>query len=182
MTANAPGTVATAPHSLPRPPQPRCGQTGPPHTPTTGQGLALRLATDPTAAARARRTVAEALRDWGVPDDTVHDIVLMADELVTNAIEHAGDPVWLRLRLRRGGCVICKVGDGSREAPLLRPSDSDAENGRGLALVAALADAFGSRLTTTGKVVWFRRRVRSVGAHAPMTDVDECSADRLSAQ
>ncbi|MEU1785713.1 ATP-binding protein [Streptomyces sparsogenes] len=144
--------------------------------------LALRLATDPTAAARARRTVAEALRGWGVPDDTVDDIVLMADELVTNAIEHAGGPVWLRLRLRRGGCVICKVGDGSREAPLLRHSDSDAENGRGLALVAALADAFGSRVTATGKVVWFRRRVRGAGDQAPMTDVDYCPVDRLSAQ
>ncbi|GAA2372935.1 ATP-binding protein [Streptomyces cuspidosporus] len=163
MTANPPGAVATAPHPLRRPPQPRCRRTGPPHIPATPQGLTLRLATDPTAAARARRTVAAALRDWGVPDDAIDDIVLMADELVTNAIEHAGGPVWLRLRLHRGRCVICKVGDGSREAPRLRHSDSDAENGRGLVLVAALADAFGARVTTTGKVIWFRRRVRSTG-------------------
>ncbi|MCG0283501.1 anti-sigma regulatory factor [Streptomyces sp. PSAA01] len=149
MTANPAGAVATAP--------------------ATPQGLALRLATDPAAVGRARHTAADALRGWGVPDDTADDIVLMVDELVTNAVEHAGGPVWLRLRLRRGCCVICKVGDGCHEAPRLRHSDPDAEHGRGLLLVAALADAFGARVTPAGKVIWFRRRVRGDRIPAPRT-------------
>ncbi|MFK4188988.1 ATP-binding protein [Streptomyces sparsogenes] len=167
MTANPAVAVTPAPPSPPSPRRPR--RTGPRNTPGTRQGLTLRLTTDPTAPARTRRTVAEALRGWEVPDGAIDDIVLMADELVTNAIEHAGGPVWLRLRLHGGGCVICKVGDGSREAPRLRHGDPDAEDGRGLLLVAALADAFGARVTTTGKVIWFRRRVRGAVDRTPRT-------------
>ncbi|WP_210951145.1 ATP-binding protein, partial [Streptomyces sp. MK37H] len=76
---------------------------------------------------------------------------------------------WLRLWLRRGCCVICQVGDGCHEAPRPRPSDPDAESGRGLFLVAALADAFGTRITRAGKVIWFRRRVRDDRLPAPRT-------------
>ncbi|MGW7694532.1 ATP-binding protein [Streptomyces asiaticus] len=168
MTANPAGAVATMSPSLPNDPQ-QHRRTGSPDIHTTPQELALRLATDPAAAGRARRAATGALRGWGVPDTTADDIVLMVDELVTNAIEHATGPVWLRLRLRRGCCVICKVGDGCQEAPQLRHSDPDAENGRGLFLVSALADAFGARITTTGKVIWFRRRVRDGRIPAPRT-------------
>ncbi|OPF83201.1 ATP-binding protein [Streptomyces antioxidans] len=168
MTVNPAGAVGTVPPPPPTGPAPR-RRTGPPGVRTTPRGLALRLATDPAAAGRARRTAAGALRRWGVPDTTADDIVLMVDELVTNAIEHAEGPVWLRLWLRRGRWVICQVGDGCREAPRPRPSGPDAENGRGLLLVAALADAFGTRPTATGKVIWFRRRVRDGRIPAPRT-------------
>ncbi|GAA3368324.1 hypothetical protein GCM10017744_083890 [Streptomyces antimycoticus] len=168
MTANPAGAVATMSPSLPNDPE-QHRRTGSPDIHTTPQELALRLATDPAAVGRARRAATGALRGWGVPDTTADDIVLMVDELVTNAIEHATGPVWLRLRLRRGCCVICKVEDGCQEAPQLRHSDPDAENGRGLFLVSALADAFGARITTTGKVIWFRRRVRDGRIPAPRT-------------
>ncbi|MBA6436707.1 ATP-binding protein [Streptomyces sp. GMR22] len=168
MTVNPAGAIATASPSPPNGPPPR-RRTGPPDVPTTPRGLALRLATDPAAVGRARRTAAGALRCWGVPDTAADDIVLMVDELVTNAIEHAAGPVWLRLWLRRGRCVICQVGDSCHETPQPRPSDPDAENGRGLLLVAALADALGTRVTTTGKITWFRRRVRDGRIPAPRT-------------
>ncbi|MGP3946090.1 MULTISPECIES: ATP-binding protein [Streptomyces] len=168
MTVNPAGAVATVSPSLPNGPQPR-RRMGSPDIHPTPQELVLRLATDPAAVGLARRATIGALRGWGVPDTTADDIVLMVDELVTNAIEHATGPVWLRLRLRRGCCVICKVGDGCHEAPRLRHSDPDAENGRGLFLVSALADAFGARITTTGKVIWFRRRVRDGRVPAPRT-------------
>ncbi|MFJ1998374.1 ATP-binding protein [Streptomyces asiaticus] len=168
MTVNPAGTATTVPLPPPNSPPSR-RHTGSPDLHTTPQELVLRLATDPAAVGRARHAATGALRGWGVPEDTVDDIVLMVDELVTNAIEHATGPVWLRLRLRRGCCVICKVGDGCHEAPQLRHSDPDAENGRGLFLVAALADAFGARITRTGKVIWFRRRVRDGGIPAPRT-------------
>ncbi|CDR14634.1 ATP-binding protein [Streptomyces iranensis] len=168
MTVNPAGAVATVAPSPSNGPPPR-RRTGPPDVHTPPRGLALRLASDPAAVGRARRTAAGALRRWGVPDTAADDIVLMVDELVTNAIEHADGPVWLRLRLRRGCCVICQVGDGCHEAPRLRPSDPDAESGRGLLLVAALADTFGTRVTATGKVIWFRRRVRDGRIPAPRT-------------
>jgi hypothetical protein len=39
--------------------------------------------------------------------------------------------------------------------PAARLPDELEENGRGLFLVNALSDAWGSRRTSTGKVVWF---------------------------
>lgn len=168
MTVNPAGAVATVSPSFPNGPLPR-RPTGTPDPHTTPRGLALRLATDPAAVGRARRAATGALRGWGVSDATADDIVLMMDELVTNAIEHTDGPVWLRLRLRRGCCVICEVGDGSHKAPRTRHSGPDAENGRGLLIVAALADAFGARVTTTGKVIWFRHRARDGRIPPPRT-------------
>ncbi|MBI0294932.1 ATP-binding protein [Streptomyces sp. PRKS01-29] len=182
MTVNPAGAVVTAPPSPPNGPPPH-RRTGSPGVHTTPRGLALRLATAPAAVGRARRTAAGALRHWGVPDTAADDIVLMADELVTNAIEHADGPVWLRLWLRRGCCVICQVGDGCHDAPRPRPSDPEAENGRGLFLVTALADAFGTRITSTGKVIWFRRQVRDGGSRRPHhCPADYWPGDPLSAE
>ncbi|MGP3991960.1 ATP-binding protein [Streptomyces sp. 3N207] len=128
--------------------------------PDTRQELALDLATtDPVSPGYARRATADALRSWGVAESESDEIVLMAHELVTNAVEHARGPVRLRLRLSREHCVICDVGDGSRETPRLRQTGPDAESGRGLTLVDALSDSFGTRPTPTGKITWFRRSV-----------------------
>jgi two-component sensor histidine kinase len=126
-----------------------------------GQEMALTLDTAPVSACRARHASRDALAGWGVQGDTVHDVLLMVDELVTNAVEHGRGPVSLRLRLRlhRRNTVVCEVGDVGGELPHRRNRGPAAESGRGLLLVHALADATGVRPTSTGKVVWFRRRV-----------------------
>src|SRR5258707_456265 len=56
---------------------------------------------EPKAVAAARRFVRETLISWGLPgrDDLVADAVLLASELVTNAIVHAGTPVQLTCSL-----------------------------------------------------------------------------------
>jgi anti-sigma regulatory factor (Ser/Thr protein kinase) len=96
------------------------------------------------------------------PDD-VDDVVLMVDELVTNAIVHGTGPVRLGLRLD-GGELLAEVGDDSPLVPRPRRADPAAvdwsETGRGLLLVAALADDHGTRPAGHGKVVWFTRPLR----------------------
>ncbi|MCP9947560.1 ATP-binding protein [Actinomadura madurae] len=54
----------------------------------------------PRAASRARALAGEALRRWRVTDPAaLDDIVLIVDELVTNAVVHGSGPVRLTLRL-----------------------------------------------------------------------------------
>jgi anti-sigma regulatory factor (Ser/Thr protein kinase) len=109
------------------------------------------------AAAQARVLTRETLLDWGVTDPSDTDeVVLMIDELVTNAVVHGHGPVRLLLRLD-GAQLVGEVGDDSTGAPRVRESGLDAEAGRGLWLVAALAAEFGVRPEIVGKTLWFTR-------------------------
>ena len=55
---------------------------------------------DPAALRYARAFVTETLAAWGLPDDLRPDALLIAGELVTNAVLHGKPPIELRLRLR----------------------------------------------------------------------------------
>jgi anti-sigma regulatory factor (Ser/Thr protein kinase) len=113
------------------------------------------------SAARARTLAGRALREWNIthPED-VDDIVLMVDELVTNAIVHGRGRVRLRLRLD-GAQLTVEVSDDDPAAPTpprRAPGVLEwAEDGRGLLLVGTLASAFGTRPDGPGKTVWFSR-------------------------
>jgi anti-sigma regulatory factor (Ser/Thr protein kinase) len=125
------------------------------------------------SAATARALTCAALRHWGVAgQEDVDDIVLMVDELVTNAIVHGGGGVRLRLRLREAQ-ITAEVGDDNPVAPAppgRGPGVLEwAEDGRGLLLVGALASAFGTRPEGRGKTVWFSRTLRSMNGHRPAT-------------
>jgi PAS domain S-box-containing protein len=106
----------------------------------------------PESVSQARAHLRHTLRDWGLPD--LEDATtLLASELVTNAIRYAHGPV--ELRLAKGGVLICEVADGDIRVPRRRHPDPDEEGGRGLAVVSEYSQAWGTRPTETGKVVWF---------------------------
>jgi anti-sigma regulatory factor (Ser/Thr protein kinase) len=123
----------------------------------------LVLAPSPTAAASARAFVRDLLGYWqlALPDNTVVDrAVLLAGELVTNAVVHARTELRLRVELR-GELLHLAVRDGSpRLLRLVTIPDPEAEGGRGLWLVEQLARAWGvNRHPDGGKVVWCTLRL-----------------------
>ncbi|HYJ75350.1 MAG TPA: SpoIIE family protein phosphatase, partial [Kineosporiaceae bacterium] len=118
---------------------------------------AMTLAAEPTSGAAARRFVERSLTRVPADPERLEAVVLLASELVTNAVLHAAAPSEVRLRVRHGR-VRLEVHDPSPLLPSPRPQDPDAASGRGMILVAALSDAWGIErgdgLTDTGKTVW----------------------------
>lgn len=107
----------------------------------------------------ARHSVQEALADRVNPD-VLHTILLLATELVSNAVACAGTPLELRVVCSPDGVLRVEVADRS-PAPA-RPVQGyhpESESGRGLRLVDALADSWGTAPDASdGKVVWFALR------------------------
>lgn len=89
----------------------------------------------------------------------VDDMELIAAELASNAIRHspAGqEDGEFTVTVRTGhGWARIEVSDtGTGEWHAQESADPDAEYGRGLAIVAALADKLGHDITTNGQIVW----------------------------
>ena len=95
----------------------------------------------------------EVMRSWALLEEVVDTATLLASELVTNGLVHGRGTVELRLRLTRDRLVLEAV-DAGRHMPRRRRAGEDEEGGRGLHLVAHLADRWGFRATESGKVVW----------------------------
>ncbi|GGX44874.1 hypothetical protein GCM10010298_04930 [Streptomyces microflavus] len=147
----------------------------------------------PLAPSAARRFVRAALAEWtglGVPaavgfsDRLADDAVTVTNELVTNAVVHAGTTVDLVLRLEEEGgdepsaALVLEVTDhhparpvgadepGAAGAPGRTDTEPPAESaaglpdpaeyGRGLQLVATLAESWGITYRTGLKTVWAR--------------------------
>ncbi len=115
--------------------------------------------------ARARDFAASVLT--GTPGAVrAADVRLCASELAANAVRHgpAGRDFLVRV-LTRGGTVRLEVHDAGESAPCARtPADTD-EHGRGLLVVAALADDWGvSDRSGPGKVVWASFSIRHPAA------------------
>jgi anti-sigma regulatory factor (Ser/Thr protein kinase) len=91
---------------------------------------------------RLRRIIRAALNHWGRPN-LIDTAELLLTELVTNALRHArGLDVGVRVYFQ-GDHLAIEVNDGSPVLPVPRYAGSDDENGRGLFLVEALAEAWG---------------------------------------
>jgi anti-sigma regulatory factor (Ser/Thr protein kinase) len=112
----------------------------------------------PARVARARRFVASVLKGCSLTDTAV----LLTSELVTNALAHTPSGtggsfeviVW-----RDADCVLVAVlDDGSEGSPAAVGVDLESESGRGLCLVAALADCWGHEGGGAARAVWFLLR------------------------
>ncbi|MFL4902167.1 SpoIIE family protein phosphatase [Streptomyces sp. MMS24-I2-30] len=110
------------------------------------------LPTDPAVVADTRAYVSDQLNKWGLKD-AVFTTELIASELVTNAIRYAQPPIQLRLILEEHS-LTCEVSDGTTTTPHLRRARTYDEGGRGLFIVAQLAEHWGTRHGRHGKTIW----------------------------
>lgn len=151
-------------------------RTARPSGPPAGVPSVVRtsLPGNPLSPSAARRFVRAALADWtalglpaatGFTDQLADDSVLIASELVTNAVVHAGTTVEMLLRLEGAAgeeqpALVIEVSDHhpSREVRSDPDDHQDGapEYGRGLRLVSTLAEAWGITYRTGLKTVWTR--------------------------
>jgi anti-sigma regulatory factor (Ser/Thr protein kinase) len=122
-----------------------------------GRAVVLRWSWDPRNVAAARGELLNTLALWGLGEVT-DSATLVLSELLTNALRHtrpsAEGGIETRF-LRVVGGLRIEVHDAADEQPVQRPADLGSPNGRGLILVAALADSWDVMPRDGGgKVTW----------------------------
>lgn len=104
----------------------------------------------------ARDHLRQSLQGRTIPTELVGDAELVLTELVTNAIQHAAPPIEVELRME-DHCLTVEVSDHS---PAIPPSLQETDVGRiggwGLAILAAVSEAWGFTSHQDYKVVWAR--------------------------
>jgi anti-sigma regulatory factor (Ser/Thr protein kinase) len=108
----------------------------------------------PEAVGHTRRFTRRTLRSWGVPRDDSDTVLLVVSELATNALVHTDGPVRLDLTLLDNKLRV-SVADSSPRTPVKPTSIGwEATGGRGILLVEALSETWGSVPVSGGKQVW----------------------------
>lgn len=118
----------------------------------------------------ARHFVERTLAEWDLAA-AAWTGALLVSELAANAALHAATDFTVVVQ-RTGDAVRLEVHDGSAAVPQQRRHSSEATTGRGLLLVAELAEAWGVQATPTGKVVWVQFRAARSGSDEAEDDVD----------
>ena len=157
-----------------------------PAAPPAGQRVVrrVRLPADRRTPAAARAVVRSVLQDAKL-DELLDTALLLATELSTNAVIHAGTDLALIVATDETGVTVMVVDDArgivvkSAEPTVIAdelrqtngarpPIDDLSERGRGLLLVDHFADRWGTTHHRDGKTVWFRlnRRAMSGGPDA----------------
>jgi anti-sigma regulatory factor (Ser/Thr protein kinase) len=136
---------------------------------------------DPASVAAARHFVSGALD--GLTAEKRQVVELMVSELATNAVVHARSSFSVEVRRRPDGSVHVEIADQGSGHPTQRhPSPLDA-HGRGLLIVDAFADEWGTFECASGKSVWFssspdpgRRGARATSSVDAPPSVDSVDA------
>ena len=130
--------------------------------------LRVRFATDPASVPGARRFVRDGLASWGLTHLS-DDVGLCVTELAANSALHsAGSFMSVALHARDRAVQVSVEDDGDVPGAVVVPRADftgsggavvqdvadEATTGRGLAIVAVLADAWGVEETSGGKRVW----------------------------
>jgi CheY-like chemotaxis protein len=119
----------------------------------TSQHAALTGLEGPASVSRARAFVELTLTEWNSGVDT-DDALIVASELVTNAIIHGHSACDLQLSITRNAVRI-EAHDGGGGTPDPMAPSTNGTHGRGLHIVAALTNAWGIEdIPTGGKIVW----------------------------
>lgn len=112
------------------------------------------LPADPMAVRLGRRWISEQLREWGVVGRR-DDVAAALTEVVSNAVLHARTRSDVTLRHGDGQLLVTVTDSGDGGEAELQHVPGGSTRGRGLAIVDALTDAWGSQRTTSGQRVWF---------------------------
>jgi anti-sigma regulatory factor (Ser/Thr protein kinase) len=118
--------------------------------------VSVQLALIDTAPRQARCILDDALAEWGLRH-LADAADLLTSELVTNAVVHGAEPAFLTVYTDReadGGLLFLEVEDADENMPQERVADDGDESGRGLQLVDALAEDWGTEPAASGKRVW----------------------------
>lgn len=103
----------------------------------------------------ARHLVVDLLRVWAAEQDR-DDAALLVTELVANVVDHVQGEASLTLEITLSEQWLrIAVADGSALRPVMAELDNARPRGRGLRLVQAIADRWGSEDHRGGKRVWF---------------------------
>ncbi len=117
----------------------------------------VRVSHDTASAAVVREHLTVDLTARAITQDSLADVLLVATELIGNAIVHSSDVGDLNVGWDvSDNCVVVSVHDGSTAEPRPRQADTFATSGRGLTIVAALSDEWGVNHVAHGKQVWAR--------------------------
>jgi anti-sigma regulatory factor (Ser/Thr protein kinase) len=116
-----------------------------------------------------RKAAMAQLDRWSVSEGIGEAAQLVASELATNVLRHvgAGAPGVLILEAA-SGVLRLEMHDKSHDVPSRAAVEGEAECGRGLHLLAHLADDWGTVITASGKVVWCTLGDGRSGSPAPL--------------
>lgn len=114
----------------------------------------LRLEHGAKAPGHARRWIIARCHEWHC-DDLADPAALLITELVTNVFLHARTDCLIHAGFDHAVLEVV-VTDQDAHEPIIHPTSTSAENGRGLAILAAIADAWGvQKQDGSAKSVWF---------------------------
>ena len=106
----------------------------------------------PESVWKARQFVRDRVSGFVRPEQ-LDAMQFIAGELAANAYEHARTPFEVSVAAL-GEEVRVAVADTGPAVPALRPAPPEADRGRGLFLVSALADEWGVDSRPDGKAIW----------------------------
>ena len=156
MTPSTPATTGSTPSPQPCARRAHRSATRPP---AACNALVTHVAGGPLAAPAARRLVTTFATE--ISKDCLDDATLMISELVNNSVEHGGAGpgsfVTLAIDVSEGVLMVEVRDSGPGFVPpasLAFEADLETTSGRGLRIIAALADGWGIT-TDDGTRVWF---------------------------
>ncbi len=118
------------------------------------RAVAITLGAELGSVRAARRFLRDQCGALGLSETRCDDALLLTSELVTNAVLHGRSEVCVEI-VSAGSALRIAVLDENSRRPAPVPEDPDALDGRGLALVDAIADRWGVEERPIGKAVWF---------------------------
>ncbi len=101
------------------------------------------LPADLSAARAARDHVNEYATDAAIAEDLADSLTLVASELAVNAVRHGEGDATLTLQRAESGIRVSVQGSSPTGDPTIGDADELATSGRGLAIVASLAQDWG---------------------------------------